>query len=109
MKKFSKSIFGVVLVNSISLAFAANWITVGEGSYVDLDSKKSKGELASIMFRGSISTGNFSWVGGNYSTEVEFDCKRNVMTNLGDAKVLTGTPEAEALKRACTSWYKFWK
>ena len=113
MSIFSKYIVLIFLSTVTSLAFAINWVSVGEGKYVDLDSKKSQGDLASIMFRGVIAiktSQSISWVGGNYAIQVEFDCKRKVITNLyEEVKVIPETPEAEALKHACTWSYKFWK
>lgn len=84
--------------------YAASWVAVGDGWYVEKNSSKLNGDIANILMR------HISKM--DYVDEITFDCKNGIATNKSwDRPFPTnGHPSfLKAQELACRRAWEFWK
>jgi len=89
---------------STQFVHAKSWVDVGDGWYVESDSAKRNGDIATVLVR---HISKMDYVG-----EVTFDCKNGIATNRDWATPLSTKDRPSLLKaqeRACRRSWEFWK
>lgn len=104
--KHIQSISGLIFVAVTIGGFtgpvhAGKWIGVGDGLYVDEDSRARKGDIGSVFVRGP----------DNSSGLIEFDCKGRVVISPDSvAKQFDDdSPLGRIYATACKKWFEIWK